>query len=40
MIESASLHEVNLIEPLLENRVIHRRPRKLIYDAAADIRAM
>ena len=36
MIESASPHEVNLIEPLLANRVIHRRPRKLIYDAAAD----
>ena len=36
MIESASPHEVNLIEPLLANRAIHRRPRKLIYDEAAD----
>lgn len=36
MIESASPHEVTLIEPLLAHRVIRRRPRKLIYDKAAD----
>lgn len=36
MIASASPHEVTLIEPLLKNRVIRRRPRTLIYDAAAD----
>jgi transposase len=33
---SASPHEVTLIEPLLEKRVIRRKPRRLIYDAAAD----
>lgn len=33
---SASPHEVTLIEPLLERRVIRRKPRRLIYDAAAD----
>jgi transposase len=36
LIASASPHEVTLIEPLLACRVIRRRPRKLIYDAAAD----
>ena len=36
MIESASPHEVNLVEPLIANRVIRRRPKKLIYDKAAD----
>ena len=36
MIESASPHEVKLIESLLANRAIRRRPRKLIYDKAAD----
>lgn len=36
MIASASPHEVTLIEPLLNNRVLRRRPRTLIYDAAAD----
>jgi transposase len=33
---SASPHEVNLIEPLLARRVLRRKPRRLIYDAAAD----
>jgi len=33
---SASPHEVTLIEKLLENRVLRRKPRRLIYDAAAD----
>ncbi len=33
---SASPHEVTLIEPLLENRVLRRQPQRLIYDAAAD----
>ena len=33
---SASPHEVTLIEPLLEKRVLRRKPRRLIYDAAAD----
>lgn len=33
---SASPHEVTLIEPLLENRVLRRLPDRLIYDAAAD----
>ena len=33
---SASPHEVTLIEPLLENRVLRRKPQRLIYDAAAD----
>ena len=36
LIESASPHEVDLIEPLLANRAIRRRPGKLIYDKAAD----
>jgi transposase len=36
MIESASPHEVTLIEPLLRQRVIRRRPTRLIYDGAAD----
>ena len=33
---SASPHEVTLIEPLIEKRVLRRKPRRLIYDAAAD----
>jgi transposase len=33
---SASPHEVTLIEPLLACRVLRRRPKRLIYDAAAD----
>ena len=33
---SASPHEVTLIEPLLENRILRRKPRRLIYDMAAD----
>ena len=35
-IASASPHEVTLIEPLLENRQLRKRPRRLIYDKAAD----
>jgi transposase len=34
--ESASPHEVTLIERLIEKRVIRRKLRRLIYDAAAD----
>lgn len=33
---SASPHEVTLIERLLENRVLRKKPRHLIYDEAAD----
>jgi transposase len=33
---SASPHEVTLIEPLLEKRVLREKPRRLIYDEAAD----
>lgn len=33
---SASPHEVTLIEPLLEKRVLRRKPCRLIYDMAAD----
>ena len=33
---SASPHEVTLIEPLLEASVLPRKPRRLIYDLAAD----
>ena len=33
---SASPHEVTLIEPLLEKRVLRGKPRRLIYDLAAD----
>ena len=33
---SASPHEVTLIEPLLERRVLRRKPQRLIYDKAAD----
>ena len=33
---SASPHEVTLIEKLIENRVLRRKLRRLIYDAAAD----
>ena len=36
MIASASPHEVTLIEPLLEQRLTRKKPRRLIYDAAAD----
>jgi transposase len=35
-IASASPHEVTLIEPLLEKRLLRRKPRRLIYDEAAD----
>ena len=35
-VASASPHEVTLIEPLLQNRILRRRPERLIYDAAAD----
>lgn len=35
-ISSASPNEVTLIEPLLEARVIRRRPKRLLYDRAAD----
>lgn len=35
-IASASPHEVTLIEPLLDNRILRKVPRRLIYDAAAD----
>lgn len=35
-IASAAPHEVTLIEPLLEQRIVRRRPRYLLYDQAAD----
>jgi transposase len=35
-IASASPHEVTLIEPLVEQRILPKKPRRLIYDAAAD----
>jgi transposase len=35
-IASASPHEVTLIEPLLDRRILPTKPRRLIYDAAAD----
>lgn len=35
-IASASPYEVTLIEPLLERRILPTKPRRLIYDAAAD----
>ena len=35
-IASASPHEVTLIEPLLDHRILPRRPKRLIYDKAAD----
>jgi transposase len=35
-IASASPHEVTLIEPLLGRRILPTKPRRLIYDAAAD----
>src|ERR1043165_5628788 len=35
-IASASPHEVTLIEPLLERRLLRRLPQRLIYDLAAD----
>ena len=35
-IASASPHEVTLIEPLLERRILSTKPRRLIYDRAAD----
>ena len=35
-IASASPNEVTLIEPLLEKRVLQSKPRRLIYDKAAD----
>lgn len=36
MITSASPHEVGLIEPLLEKRLLRRRIQRLLYDQAAD----
>ena len=33
---SASPHEVTLIETLLDKRVLRRKPKRLIYDVAAD----
>jgi len=35
-VASASPHEVTLIEPLLNERILPNKPRRLIYDAAAD----
>ena len=35
-IASASPHEVTLIEPLLQQRILPTKPRRLIYDLAAD----
>jgi transposase len=35
-VASASPHEVTLIEPLLEKRILPHKPRRLIYDLAAD----
>ena len=35
-VASASPAEVTLIEPLLDGRVLRRKPRRLIYDRAAD----
>ncbi len=35
-IASASPHESTLIEPLLERRLLAKRPRRLLYDLAAD----
>jgi hypothetical protein len=35
-IASASQAEVNLIEPLIEKRTCRRRPKRLMYDRAAD----
>jgi transposase len=37
---SASPAEVRLIEPLLARRVLRRRPKRLIYDKAADCDAL
>lgn len=34
--ESASPHEVTLIETLIEKRVLRKKPRRLVYDEAAD----
>ena len=39
-VHSASPAEVRLIEPLLARRVLLRRPRRLIYDKAADSDAL
>jgi len=36
LIESATPHEVNLIEPLLAARQVRRLPQHLLYDQAAD----
>jgi transposase len=35
-VTSASPHEINLIEPLLERRRLRRMPKRLLYDLAAD----
>jgi transposase len=39
-IASASPAEVTLIEPLLDQRIVRRRPKRLIYDKAADSDAL
>ena len=39
-VHSASPAEVRLIEPLLARRVLRRRPKRLIYDKAADCDAL
>ncbi len=39
-VHSASPAEVRLIEPLLAKRVLRRRPKRLIYDKAADCDAL
>lgn len=35
-VASANRAEVNLIEPLLERRALERKPKRLLYDRAAD----
>ena len=35
-INSASHHEVNLIEPLIDKRICRQRPKRLLYDLAGD----
>ena len=35
-IASASYHEVNLIEPLIDKRICRHRPKRLLYDLAGD----
>ena len=36
MITSASHHEVTLIEKLIDGRITRRKPKRLLYDLAAD----